>query len=220
MQKHLADKAELLKSWREHGLISEHVLDAFEQVPREHFVPDNLEEFAYQDTPLPLVREKTISQPSTVVFMTNALEVEPGDKVLEIGAGSGYQAALLAALVGPTGKVVSCDVIPELVEYARKNVEDLGLQNVTVLEMDGSQGCPGWAPFDKIILSCAAPEFPQPLIEQLKEDGVMIGPIGTAEEQEMIQAIKQDGKLRFSFLGQFIFSPLVGKHGFREDSLE
>ena len=218
MQKYQLDKSALLQFWYEHGVASERVLRAFESIPREEFVPTDLRSHAYEDTPLPLLRGKTISQPSTVILMTQALEIEPGNKILEIGTGSGYQLALLARLVGPRGRVVSCEIIPELVAFAKSNLNRLGIKNVKILEMDGSQGVPDCAPFDRIILTAAAPQFPQPLVDQLVEDGVILGPVGDMSEQEMVKGIKENGKLRFNFLGQFLFTPMLGKNGFSEDS--
>ena len=217
MQKYLFDKENLLSLWRQSGAANRRVLAAFEHIPREKFVPQHLRRYAYEDRPLPLLRGKTISQPSTVLMMTQAMEIERGDKILEIGSGSGYQAALLGKLAGSTGRVISCEIIPELVVFAKNNLKLAGIHNVEVLENDGSQGMEKYAPYDKIILTAAAPQFPEPLIKQLKENGVILGPLGTFDEQEMIKAIKQRGKLYFELLGQFLFTPMYGLNGFIEE---
>ena len=211
-------KQQLEKFWKENGIVSsERVLEAFFEVPREEFVNPMLRAQAYDDTPLPLLRGKTISQPSTVMIMTQALEVEPGNIVFEIGSGSGYQTALLAKLVGPKGHVYTTEIIPELVKFARDNIRRCGLTNVTVTEADGSQGLPDKGPFDRIIITAASPNFPAPLVEQLKENGLIVGPVGQKDEQEMVRGTKEkDGKLGLEFLGQFLFTPLIGKFGFED----
>ena len=170
---------------------------------------------AYDDTPLPLVRGKTISQPTTVVIMTAALDLKPGDKVFEVGTGSGYQAAIIAKIVGRRGKVISTEVIPELVAIARQNLSNAGIQNVQVLEEDGSKGIESEAPFDKIIITAACKEFPKELLDQLKPGGAIVGPVGTQEEQSLVKGVKEEsGRLQLEFLGPFMFTPMYGKYGF------
>lgn len=206
---------QLLRFWRGQSVFSTDELEAFESVPREQFVTAEMRSVAYEDQPLPLLRGKTISQPSTVMLMTHVLELEPGEKVFEIGTGSGYQAALIAKLVEPGGKVVTAEVVPELVHLARANLKKCGITNVEVIEEDGSRGYEKEAPYDKIIITAASREFPPELVKQLKVDGVIVGPVGSAQEQEMVRGIKrEDGTLAYEFLGQFLFSPLYGKYGF------
>ncbi len=210
-------KAMLEKFWAERFLFSPAELYAFEVIKREDFVPPALKGVAYDDIPLPILRGKTISQPTTVMMMTNALELEDGNKVFEVGTGSGYQSAIIATIVGPKGKVISAEVLPELVHFAKMNLMKARIKNVEVHEADGSRGWPSEAPFDRIILTAACKEFPKPLIEQLKVDGIIVGPVGDAHEQEMVKGIKrEDGTLALEFLGQFLFSPLTGKYGFEE----
>lgn len=211
--KHRRDQ--LLRFWRGQAVFTTDELEAFESVPREQFVTSEMQAVAYEDQPLPLLRGKTISQPSTVMIMTHALELEPGDKVFEVGTGSGYQAAVIAKIVEPGGKVVSSEVIPELVQFARANLKKSLIENVEVIEEDGSRGYEKEAPYDKIIITSACREFPPELVKQLKVDGVIVGPVGSAEEQEMVRAVKrEDGTLAYEFLGQFLFSPMYGKYGF------
>ncbi len=210
-------KVDLLKFWKENFGFTERELDAFESVRREDFVPDPYRHAAYQDVPLPLLRGKTISQPSTVMIMTHALELEPGDTVFEVGAGSGFQAAIIAKIIGPKGKVFTTEVVPELVQFSRGNLRKANITNVDVHEEDGSKGMISQAPFDKIIMTAACKEFPQPLLDQLKPNGIIVGPVGNQYEQEMVKGVKdKDGHLALDFLGQFLFTPLYGKYGFED----
>ena len=141
--------------------------------------------------------------------------LHPGNKVFEIGTGSGYQAAIIAKIVGPEGKVITTEVVPELVQLARENLKRAGIKNVQVLEEDGSNGMPKEAPFDKIIITAASKEFPHPLLEQLKPEGIIVGPVGNKFEQEMVRGYKdKKGKLGLEFFGPFLFTPLYGKFGF------
>ncbi|HII68452.1 TPA: protein-L-isoaspartate(D-aspartate) O-methyltransferase [Candidatus Woesearchaeota archaeon] len=213
----LQEKQErLIAFWKSHQGMPERELSAFRNIKREHFVPKNLAGMAYDDQPLPLLRGKTISQPTTVMIMTRALEIEPGDIIYEIGTGSGYQAAILGYLAGIEGSVTTTEVIPELVEFARINIMKAGLHNIHISEEDGSRGRPG-AEFDKIILTAAAREFPKELIAQLKTGGIIIGPIGDAMQQDMVRGIKrEDGSLSLDFLGPYVFTPMYGRYGFME----
>lgn len=211
----MAQKTELIKFWKDNFNFRSIELDAFRDVNREHFIPENIKNAAYQDTPLPLLRGKTISQPTTVMIMTSALELEPGEKVFEIGTGSGYQAAIIAKIVGHKGKVITTEVVPELVSFARVNLKRTEIGNVFVYEEDGSNGMVDEAPFDKIIITSACKEFPKPLLGQLKPNGIIVGPVGSQYEQEMIRGIKdKDGHLELEFLGPFLFTPMYGKYGF------
>lgn len=211
----MAQKTELIRFWKDNFGFREIELNAFKEVNREDFIPEELKNSAYQDIPLPLLRGKTISQPTTVMIMTHALELEPGEKVFEIGTGSGYQAAIIAKIVGPKSRVVTTEVVPELVGFARKNLRKTGITNVFVYEEDGSNGMPSEAPFDKIIITAACKEFPKPLLEQLKPKGIIIGPVGNQHEQEMVRGVKdKDRHLEIEFLGPFLFTPMYGKYGF------
>ena len=211
----MVQKTELIKFWKENFGFKDIELSAFSEVNREEFIPENLRNAAYQDMPLPLLRGKTISQPTTVMIMTHALELQLGEKVFEIGTGSGYQAAIIAKIVGPKGKVITTEVVPELVGFARQNLKKSKIDNVFIYEEDGSNGMASEAPFDKIIITSACKEFPKPLLEQLKPNGIIIGPVGNKYEQEMVRGIKdKDGHLDLDFLGQFLFTPMYGKYGF------
>ncbi len=212
-----SQKAMLSKFWAEHFLFSQPEIEAFDSVSREDFVLPQMIGAAYDDMPLPILRGKTISQPTTVMLMTHALELEDGDNVFEVGTGSGYQCAIIAWIVGSQGKVVSAEVVPELVQFAKENLKKAGITNVEVHEMEGSRGYAKNAPYDRIIITAACKEFPKPLLEQLKVDGIIVGPVGDSHEQEMVKGIKRpDGRIEYEFLGQFLFSPMVGKYGFED----
>ena len=211
----MPQKIELINFWKENFGFRDIELNAFKEVSREDFIPENLKNAAYQDMPLPLLRGKTISQPTTVMIMTHALELNPGEKVFEIGTGSGYQAAIIGGIVGNKGKVITTEVVPELVQFAKQNLRKAKINNAIVFEEDGSNGIPSEAPFDKIIITAACKEFPKPLLEQLRPNGIIVGPVGGKYEQEMVRGTKdKDGHLQLEFLGQFLFTPMYGKYGF------
>lgn len=214
MAKKDSAKEMLAKNWVDSGLITdERVIRSFLETPREEFILRDHTEHAYSDYPLPIYSGQTISQPTTVMIMTQALEAKEGMKVLEIGAGSGYQAAILSKLVGKTGKVYSIEFSPELVAYAQQNLRKTGCSNVTVSYGDGSQGFAAKAPYDRIIVTAAAPKIPPPLLEQLKEGGILIIPVDSGFGQTMKKIIKKDGKFVEEELGEFQFVPLRGKYG-------
>jgi protein-L-isoaspartate(D-aspartate) O-methyltransferase len=174
------------------GITDPRVLAVMGQVPRHEFVPAELRDQAYADHPLPIGHDQTISQPFVVAFMTEQLAPKPGDKVLEIGTGSGYQAAVLAGLV----KVVySIEIIEPLARRAAADLRRLGYANVIVRAGDGYKGWPEAAPFDAIIVTCAPDHVPQPLVDQLAEGGRMIIPVGGALGQELHLLRKQAGKV-------------------------
>lgn len=206
---------QLIEFWRENFDFTEEELNVFAKVKRENFISDKIKDYAYEDTPLPLIRGKTISQPTTVMIMTSALEIKSGEKIFEIGTGSGYQAAILAELTGEEGKVITTEVVPELVEFSRMNFKKSEIDNVEVHECDGSKGMEKEAPFDKIIITAACRDFPQSLIDQLKVDGFIIAPVGNKDEQTMVRGRKlENGRLELEFLGPFLFTPLYGEYGF------
>jgi protein-L-isoaspartate(D-aspartate) O-methyltransferase len=208
-------KNRLVDFWKQYFKFDEPLISSFLDIKRENFVMSSLKDAAYQDTPLPILRGKTNSQPTTVMIMTAALELEKDEKVFEVGTGTGYQAALIAKIVGPKGKVITTEVVPELVQFAKQNLRNAGIKNVKVLEEDGSKGLPSEAPFDKIIITAACKEFPKELIDQLNPYGLIVGPVGNKNEQEMVRGIKdKHGRLELEFLGQFLFTPMYGKYGF------
>lgn len=203
-------KEELIKQWLREGTVKNpKLIQAFRELEREEFIDGKLKEEAYGDYPLPIGEGQTISQPSTIMIMIEALELKETDEVFEVGTGSGYNAALVAKLAK---KVYTSEIIPELAEFARKNLEKAGIKNFEVVEGDGGGGMPG-KKFDKIIITASCPEIPKPLIEQLKENGIIIAPVGPEYGQRMIKAKKIKGKLVEKDLGSFMFVPLRGKYG-------
>ncbi|HLG24879.1 MAG TPA: protein-L-isoaspartate(D-aspartate) O-methyltransferase [Candidatus Nanoarchaeia archaeon] len=211
-------KKQLVEFWKGRFNFSGTVINAFKKIKRGDFVAGSLRQAAYNDMPLPLIRGKTISQPTTVMLMTSALELKKGERVFEIGTGSGYQSAIISQIVGPKGEVISTEVVPELVQFAKQNLQKAGIKNVFVYEEDGSKGMQSKAPFDKIIITAACKEFPKELVNQLKTGGIIVGPVGNLHEQEMIGGVKdRNGKLELEFLGQFLFTPMYGRYGFEYD---
>jgi protein-L-isoaspartate(D-aspartate) O-methyltransferase len=197
-------------------LKSKKVEDAIRKYRRECFVPESLCHLAYRDFPISIGYNQTISQPSTVSLMTEALEVKEGDRILEIGTGSGWQAAILSHLVGEKGEVYSIEIVKELAEFAKQNLRKTKVRNVQVFVKDGSEGLREKAPFDKIIVTAACPTVPKPLVEQLKVGGIMVIPVGNMYLQEMNVIKKLKGKTDKRSIGSFMFVPLVGKYGFEE----
>ena len=208
-------KEKLVDYWKEFNVIKDkRVLDAFKKILRENFVGDSNIPQSYEDRPLPISCGQTISQPTTVMIMTEALELKKGDKVLEVGAGSGYQAALISEIVGKTGKVVTTEIIPELADFAMQNLKKCSIKNVIVVLHDGSCGYEKETPYDAIIITAAAPEIPKCLIEQLKDGGRLVAPVGPLHSQEMIKLTKKKGKFIEERLGNFVFVPLRGERGY------
>lgn len=208
------EKEELLKYWITNKIVSDpRVLNAFRKIPRENFVRKEDIYRAYEDIPLPILQDQTISQPTTVMLMTEALALQPGIKVLEIGSGSGYQSAIIAEIIKP-GKVISLEIIPELVEFARKNLMKSKITNVNIFLADGSLGYSKEAPYDRIIVTAASPIMPKQLVKQLKKDGILLSPVGSPFSQKMIRITKLNGKLKEEDLGDFVFVPLKGKYGY------
>jgi protein-L-isoaspartate(D-aspartate) O-methyltransferase len=191
------------------GLKDEDVIRALGAVPRHLFVPEDLVDQAYEDHALPIGYGQTISQPSLVAWMTELLELESGDKVLEIGTGSGYQAAILAEL--GYVDVYSIEIVPELAERSANLLKELGYENVKVKQGDGYYGWEEYAPFDAIIVTAAPDHMPPPLAEQLKEGGSLVIPIGPPGfYQTLWKFVKQDGELTAYNMGSVIFVPFTG----------
>ena len=191
------------------GLKDKDVIQALGAVPRHLFVPEDLVDQAYEDHALPIGYGQTISQPSLVAWMTELLELEPGDKVLEIGTGSGYQAAILAEL--GYVDVYSIEIVPELVERSANLLEELGYGNAKVKQGDGYFGWEEVAPFDAIIVTAAPDHLPPPLAEQLKEGGSLVIPIGPPGfYQTLWKFVKEEGELTAYNMGSVIFVPFTG----------
>jgi protein-L-isoaspartate(D-aspartate) O-methyltransferase len=196
---------------RARGICDERVLAAMGRVPREEFIAPELREHAYADQPLPIGYNQTVSQPFIVAVTLEALALRPSDKVLEIGTGSGYQTALLAQLAFD---VYSIERHPGLADSAKLVLDRLGYSNIKTLTADGTNGWPEFAPFDAIAVSAAAPNLPQPLVEQLREGGRMVIPVGSLQGQNLQLIRKLDGQPVAKILEGCRFVPLVGEHGY------
>ncbi len=184
------------------------VLEAMARIPRERFVPEESRHLAYEDIPLPIGLEQTISQPFIIALMTEALELTGAEKVLEIGTGSGYQAAILAEL---TRRVVTVERLPKLAETARKVLDSLEYRNIEIHLSGETLGCPEEAPFEAILVTAGAPSVPPELISQLALDGRMVIPVGSRYLQELVKITRQRKKNRIENLGGCRFVSLIGK---------
>ena len=192
------------------GINDERLLDAMARVPRHMFVDKGLESQAYSDRALPIGEGQTISQPYMVAIMTASLELAGGEKVLEIGTGSGYQTAILAELAG---KVFTMERLGKLTVKAKELLDQLGYQNVIVRVGDGTLGWKQFAPYDRILVTAGAPRIPLPLEEQLAEGGLLVVPVGNSVGQKLAIAAKKRGKLQVTSCCPCTFVPLVGKEG-------
>ncbi len=198
---------------RRRGVHDPRVLSAMATVPRHEFVPVEVVERAYLDEPLPIGKGQTISQPYMVAAMTAALQLAGQERVLEIGTGCGYQAAVLSRLAR---EVFTIERLPELAEGARERLQRLGFGAVRVLCRDGTMGLAELAPFDGILVAAAAPAVPEPLVAQLAVGGRMIVPVGTAKEQRLIYVSKQISGVTIATRETCRFVPLLGEHGWKD----
>jgi protein-L-isoaspartate(D-aspartate) O-methyltransferase len=201
----------LVKKLREKGITNEAVLTAIGKVPRHVFFENALIDHAYQDKAFPIGEGQTISQPYTVAFQSEKLEIKPGDKVLEIGTGSGYQACILLEL---GAKVYTIEYNRKLYENVKDFLPRLGYRPY-FFHGDGSKGLPSKAPFNKIIVTAGAPVVPTALTDQLSEGGILVIPVGDREKQSMLQIRKLDGKLVKKEFANFAFVPLLGEQGWK-----
>jgi protein-L-isoaspartate(D-aspartate) O-methyltransferase len=191
---------------RARGIVDERVLSAMAGVPREQFVPAGSRDLAYADQAVAIGASQTISQPWMVAMMSQLLDPPPGDRVLEIGTGSGYQAAVLSQLAQ---QVYTIEIVPELAKSAQRILSDLGYGNVTVRQGDGYKGWPEQAPFDGIMVTAAPPEVPQALIDQLANGGRLVAPVGLAWNQELVLIEKDaNGRIRRRSAGGVVFVPM------------
>ena len=202
------DRARMVRQQIERrGVEDARVLDAMRAVPRHRFVPEDQRRYAYEDRPLPIGHRQTISQPYIVAVMTELLDPQPAHTVLEIGTGSGYQAAVLAGLVK---RVVSIEIVAPLAKRAKKTLADLGYGNVTVIHGDGYRGLPDQAPFDGIIVTAAPEQIPKPLIDQLKVGGRMVIPVGDVHQDLLVLERTKTGIVKKRVFG-VRFVPMTGE---------
>lgn len=205
-------RKQLVEILKQQGIKDKKVLEAIETIPRHLFVEKQFLDVAYDNYPIPILDQQTISQPYTVALMLEALELKEGDKVLEIGTGSGYNAALIQYITKT--KVFTTEILPKLITFSKNNLKKAKIKDVEVIKTDGSKGYKSKAPYDKIIITAAAPKLPKPLIEQLKENGIIVAPIGPIYSQIMLKAKKINSQLETKQLGYFLFVPLKGKYGY------
>jgi protein-L-isoaspartate(D-aspartate) O-methyltransferase len=184
------------------------VIDAFRNVKREFFLPENMEKFAYNDSPLPIGSEQTISAPHMVAIMSENADLSQGQKVLEIGAGSGYHACVTSFIT--KSPVYSVERIDELAKSAKNNIERAGCDKVKIIIGDGTLGYEIQAPYDRIIVTAAAPSIPDPLLEQLKVGGKLLIPVGSMSSQDLLRITKTEDGFEKENLGGCIFVPLIG----------
>ena len=211
-KKLLSDRKTLFSSLRR-KIRSAPVVRAMERVPREEFVSIWERPRAYRDEPLSIGEGQTISQPYIVARITEALRLQPTDRVLELGAGSGYQAAVLAELV-TDGNVVTVELVPSLAQQARETLAGLGYRNIVVEESTGSLGCPRLGPYDAIVVSAAAPTLSPTLLSQLALGGRLVVPVGSRDQQELVCALRTGEGISLRMLGPCRFVPLIGRDAF------
>jgi protein-L-isoaspartate(D-aspartate) O-methyltransferase len=198
---------------KKRGIRNPRVLEAMEKVPRHEFVEEGLKGVAYQDNPLPIGMDQTISQPYIVALMTDLLDVSEEHKVLEIGAGSGYQAAVISHLAM---SVITVERIPKLFKNAKKTLRKLGYNNITVVMADGSIGYKEYAPYDRIIVTAASPSVPDELIDQLADSGKMVIPVGGIITQQLVVLKKEKDKIIKEDSIGVRFVPLKGRKGWQD----
>lgn len=195
------------------GVEDRKVLDAMREIPRHLFIPDEFGAAAYHDRPLPIGSGQTISQPYIVGLMTSLLELKQNDKVLEIGAGSGYQAAILSKIART---VVTIERLPEIASKAKDVIQRLGIFNIKVIVGDGTLGYAPDVPYDGIIITAASPDIPAPLIDQLADEGRLVAPVGSRDLQQLVRITKQGTRISRETFGGVVFVPLLGCHGWQE----
>lgn len=210
-----AEREEMMR-WQieARGVKNPRVLQAMRSVPRHLFVPESYAREAYQDYPLPIGNGQTISQPYIVAVMTELLSPESGDLILEIGTGSGYQAAILAAC---GAQVISIERIPQVADLAEENLSKAGIHNIRVLCMDGTAGYPDKAPYNGILITAAAPRLPPPLLEELAEGGRLVAPVGDHHIQELIRVVRTGDEYHTERYGGVRFVPLIGMYGWKTE---
>jgi len=208
---------DLIRDLEREGYIkSQRVKEAMLKIDRKNFLPERLKSYAYEDEPLEIGENQTISAPHMVAFMLEILEIEPGMKILEVGTGSGYNACLLEFLAYP-GTVVTIERKHSLSKFARENLKNCPhKENIKIMVGDGSLGYEGDAPYDRIVVTCGAPEIPRPLLEQLKINGIMVIPLGGTYFQDLYKIVKRENGIEKINYGSVAFVPLVGEYGFHE----
>ncbi len=213
---HEEERAMMVQNLKRSGYVwSREVEEAMLNVPRHEFVPESVLRSAYYDSPLPIGKGQTISAPHMVAMMLERLDLKEGQRVLEVGGGSGYHAALVAYMTGEEGLVISVERIGSLAERAREVLTKLGLEKRVVMVVgDGSLGWEKKAPYDRIFITCASPQIPPPLIDQLVDGGKLLIPLGSLHLQTLVLAEKRGKKIKKKSYGGCMFVPLIGEYGF------
>ena len=189
-------------------LTDSRVESAIRKTPRHNFVPESLKNRAYENAPIPIMKKQTISQPSVVSRMTEWLDLKEGQKILEIGSGSGWQSAILANIVGK-GKIFTVERHAPLADFAKKNLEKLGIKNVKIIHGDGNLGLPEESPFDRIMITAACKEVPSALLDQLSIDGLLIAPVGEDIQSLILLKKTQEGIIEIKNQKGYVFVPLL-----------
>jgi protein-L-isoaspartate(D-aspartate) O-methyltransferase len=210
------ERQRMVKNLQRSGYVkSREVEEAMLNVPRHAFVPESVLRSAYYDSPLPIGKGQTISAPHMVAMMLEKLDLKEGQKVLEVGGGSGYHAALVAYIVGERGLVISIERIGSLAERAREALRDVGLEKRVVMVVgDGSLGWEKKAPYDRIFITAASPQIPPPLVDQLRDGGKLLIPLGSLHLQTLVLAEKKGNKIKKKSHGGCMFVPMIGEYGF------
>ncbi len=214
-----SEREELVERLITHGYLkSEKVKKAILKIPREEFIPPENRQYAYIDQPVPIGEGQTISAPHMVAIICEKLGLKEGMKILEIGSGFGYNAAVVAEIIGPEGHLYTTERIESLAKTAEKNLKHTGYNNVTVLHIDGTKGYPAEAPYDRIYATASAPKVPEPLKEQLKIGGILLTPIGSDNYfQELVCMLRvSEDEFETHNLGGVAFVPMIGEHGWPE----
>ena len=208
-----SQRSKMVEMLRQRGIHDERVLKVMSEIPRHLFVPEALAATSYGDHALPIGNMQTISQPFMVALMTNLLELDRGSTVLEIGAGSGYQTAVLSALAG---RVFALERIGDLARIGQSNIRKLGCYNATIKCFDGTMGWSEFAPYDAILVAAGSPEVPEPLIAQLAIGGHLVIPVGrTPDKQILVRVIKTESGVLYEEHGPCVFVKLIGRHGWQ-----
>ena len=206
-----AERERMVQDQMEARMITnKRVLEAMRSIPRHMFVPPELRSAAYRDHPLPIGEGQTISQPYIVALMTQLLDPQENDRILEIGAGSGYQAAILGKLAK---RVITMERIPSVAERARANLAGLNITSVELIVGDGTQGYPPEAPYNGILITASTPAVPQPLIDQLADGGRLVAPVGGRDVQELQLQTRRGKNIDVTYHGGVVFVPLIGEYG-------
>lgn len=210
------ERDRLVESLKLRGYVTSKAVEtAMRRVPREEFLPPEIREDAYVDTPLPIGEGQTISAPHMVAIMVEHFDLKPGLKVLEIGTGSGYHAAVCAEIIAPDGHIYTMERITSLASFAESNLKKTGYSElVTVILGDGTKGLPEHAPFDRIFVAAGAPDVPPPLTDQLADGGRLLIPVGGRWYQDLMRVTRKGKKLETENLGGCIFVPLIGEYGY------